>query len=276
MFGNFIDNEFGKPESINTDLTHRMFSPEPDIEIFGQIDQEDIKVIREIVVKALEEVQNYYERLGIKPKSVSIQQKLKVKIVAEANYRSSGQGANTWKFNFLMSMYGETGIVINAKIITEVPDEFSVLINHEIRHAYMALLLGNEVFRSSFPLREGTAGLSVDSTSRLRRILTEGSDALVLPMTISHWDKSLDETETNKRLFIDNPWYLSLFSFFHDYLGVSLQMMDRLIEVYMRMPNYNHDLSLAWREVHPDLSTLDELQEQWLNDTKLGEFVSSS
>ena len=62
-----------------------------------------------------------------------------------------------------------------------------------------------------------SAGLSIDSTSKLREILGKGQDRLVLPLTIIGWDRELDERETNRRCFTENPWYLALYSL-GDYL----------------------------------------------------------
>ena len=95
-----------------------------------------------------------------------------------------------------------------------MPNEFKTMINHELRHEYLRRILGPEVYDSSYPLKEGTAGLSADSTARLISNLEQGESKLDLPLSITHWDKKLGKIKPDKRCFIDNPWYLSMFSFF--------------------------------------------------------------
>ena len=245
---------------------------EPLISILGEVSGPAVNRLLTATKTEIAAIYSHYLSLGIRPDQQLTQSTLNVYIYSGAEYRRMGQGANTWLFNYLLGMSTETGIIINSDVLKQMPNEYPVLINHEIRHAYIALLLGEDVFASSFPLKEGTAGLSLNSTARLSQILKRGNDELTLPMTISFWDRQLDENETNRRVYIDNPWYLTMFSFFHDYVGVAQRGMNRLFEVYKHMPSYNNNLSLAWKKTQRGEATLENLQTSWLQKYGFDEF----
>ncbi|MFH2029298.1 MAG: hypothetical protein ABIJ40_01560 [Bacteroidota bacterium] len=244
----------------------------PEIKIIGQVSEEAVDRIQSTVQSEIQAVHVHYSQLGIRPDQQLSPVTFQVDLYDNDKYRSNGSGANTWRHNYVLNKTNGRGILLNSAILREMPDEHSIPINHEIRHNYVALVVGDQVFASSFPLREGTAGLLVDSTARLLTILKKGNDELYLPLSIDHWDRQLDERETNIRCFIDNPWYLSMFSFFHDYIGVQQVSMDRLMEVYRVIGSHDGNLSLTWKKTQSNQPTLEELQAGWLKENGLNKF----
>ncbi|MBU0999465.1 hypothetical protein KKG24_04175 [Patescibacteria group bacterium] len=244
----------------------------PEINVIGKVAKEAVDRVQNIVESEIQAVHTHYSQLGIRPNQQLSPVTFQVNLYDNDTYRKNGSGANTWRHNYVLNKTDGSGILLNSAILQEMSDEHPIPINHEIRHNYIAQVVGDQVFASSFSLREGTAGLSVDSTARLLSILKEGNDELYLPLSINHWDRQLDKEQTNKRCFIDNPWYLSMFSFFHDYIGVQQNGMGKLIEVYPAVADYNDNLSLAWKKTQSGQPTLEDLQERWLTENKLNKF----
>lgn len=244
----------------------------PEIGVVGDVPRDAVETIKSATEFQIEAVHTHYSRCGVIPSQQLSPSVLKVDLFDKESYRSNGNGANTWRYNYVLGTSDASGILVNAAVLQELPEECGILLNHEIRHIYIARIVGNDVFASSFPLREGSAGLPIDSTERLRAVLEQRNDELYLPLSITYWDRQLDEEDTNRRCYINNPWYLSLFSFFHDYIGVKHDGLSRLIQVYPAVQGFNGDLSRAWQKTFPDQPTLGSSQESWLEDGDLKRF----
>ena len=246
---------------------------EVNIALEGNIPQQSAEAIRFAAQRQAQSVHKHYMDIG-NPLPIAVT-KTDFPIIIRSNevYRNSGNGANTWRYNYVLGPTSEGGIIINAAVVEEMPEEYHILLDHEIRHGYLARAMGNDVFGCSFSLREGTAGLCVNSTSRLQDVLMQGNDKITLPLLINHWDKQLDEKETNLRCYINNPWYLGMFSFYHDYIGEELQMFPRLIQTYKEIAKTGKSLSEAWNRINPDVKSLEHLQQGWIEKNTLSKYV---
>jgi len=251
---------------------------ESQIEVVGIVPDAMIERATTAISHAIIAVHQHYSSLGIRPTQQLLPVQLRVQLFDDMGYRQGNYDACTWPCNFVLKEVAINGLLVNSIIFSELPENYLEVFNHELRHAYLKLILGETVFASSFLLREGCAGLPIDSTARLKSILhiEEENNKLYLPLSVTHWDRELDKRETSRRCFIFNPWYLSMFSFIHDYIGVQLDEMVSLIETYKVVPRHNGDLQLAWTSTHPDKPSLEQLQQQWLQDTGLIEFVNEA
>ncbi|MBU1895398.1 hypothetical protein KJ641_00810 [Patescibacteria group bacterium] len=249
----------------------------PEIKVIGSVPDDAVKILKAVAISQIGAVHSHFAGHGMKSLQQLVPVTIKVFLFGNDSYRSPQNAhfvnnLNTWRHNYISRTAEGSGLLVNAAVLLELPGSYHVVVDHEIRHLYVDQVVGREVLASSFPLREGCMGLCIDSTERLKAILERGDDGLYLPLSITNWDRQLDKEEHTRRCFIDNPWYLSMFSFFHDFIGIKRDGLARLIQVFPTVAALCGNLELAWKKTYSDRPTLKSLQEEWVAEEGLSRF----